>query len=289
KDPATNNILIRNVGQLTFGRNQIESRIDPIFRFGVGFKDSVLLADLVARMANGSVDAWIVHLAEGVRDAQRRKGDKFSSRGEFSTLMSKHLLTDATVIVHGTALEPQDFATMHAAPSTPHGPGGAPGAKLVWSPLSNLLLYGKTAAVYRALQAGVLVSLGTDWSPSGSRTLLDELKVADIALRDPRVLGAERDLLPTLAVTGKSGDAREAAEAALDQALVEMVTTNPAQTLRWSQDLGSIEPGKLADLLVITAHNHPSADDLPNTPYRDLIDATEEDVRLVLVNGDPLG
>src|SRR5262249_6950085 len=61
KDPATNNILIRNVGQLTFGRNQIESRIDPIFRFGVGFKDSVLLADLVARMANGSVDAWIVH------------------------------------------------------------------------------------------------------------------------------------------------------------------------------------------------------------------------------------
>jgi hypothetical protein len=31
----------------------------------------------------------------------------------------------------------------------------------------------------------VLVSLGTDWSPSGSRNLLDELKVADIALRDP--------------------------------------------------------------------------------------------------------
>ena len=48
------------------------------------------------------------------------------------------------------------------------------GAKLVWSPLSNLLLYGKTTAVYDALAAGVLVSLGTDWTPSGSANLLAE-------------------------------------------------------------------------------------------------------------------
>jgi cytosine/adenosine deaminase-related metal-dependent hydrolase len=57
------------------------------------------------------------------------------------------------------------------------GSGDGLGAKLVWSPLSNLLLYGQTALVYDALKAGVLVLLGTDWSPSGSRHLLDELNI----------------------------------------------------------------------------------------------------------------
>ena len=35
------------------------------------------------------------------------------------------------------------------------GTGDGLGAKLVWSPLSNLLLYGKTSLVYHALKAGL--------------------------------------------------------------------------------------------------------------------------------------
>jgi Amidohydrolase family len=159
---------------------------------------------------------------------------------------------------------------------------------LVWSPLSNLLLYGQTALVYQALKAGVVVSLGTDWSPSGSRNLLDELKIADIALRDPRLLGVDRDLIPSLSITGKAGSAREEAEIALDKLLVEMVTTNPAKALRWTREVGSIEPGKFTDLVLIAKPSHSSATYLPNSPYRNLIDATEEDVQLVLVNGEPL-
>ena len=281
---SADHTLIRNVAAETFrGEGRIEDYVGPIDNLPDARRDS-----LITHMTSGQLDAWIVHLAEGVRDVDRPSADPVSSRAEFATLRAKGLLTDATVIVHGTALEPEDFAAMRAAPMRTDHLGDDLGAKLVWSPLSNLLLYGRTAAVYRALQAGVVVSLGTDWSPSGSRTLLDELKVADIALRDSRVLGTDRDLIGAFSIAGKSGDAREAAEAALDQVLVEMVTTNPARTLHWSEDLGSIEPGKFADLLVITPHNHPSAEDLPSTPYRGLIDATEEDVRLVLVNGDPL-
>src|SRR5262249_38024636 len=105
-----------------------------------------------------------------------------------------------TVIVHGTALEPADFAAMRAAPSIrTDGTGHGLGAKLVWSPLSKLLLYGETTNVYEALAAGLLVSLGTDWSPSGSRNLLVELKIADIVLRDPTLLGASRRLVPAFA------------------------------------------------------------------------------------------
>jgi len=283
-DPRVDSILIRNVDDVNFGRDRIESRVPSI--------DSLVgteLSALLSRMQNSQVDAWTVHLAEGVRDGQRRVGDPFSSRGEFATLTSKGLLTDMTVIIHGNGLEAADFAAMHAAPSTRlDGTGDGLGAKLVWSPLSNLLLYGQTALVYQALQAGVVVSLGTDWSPSGSRNLLDELKIADITLRDPRLLGAERDLMPSLSVTGKAGNAREEAEIALDKLLVEMVTTNPAKTLRWTHEVGSIESGKFADIVLITKPRHTSATYLPNSPYRNLIDATEEDVRLVLVNGEPL-
>ena len=96
-----------------------------------------------------------------------------------------------------------------------------------------------------------------------------------------------RYLVPTFSVARKTGGASQAAELALDKLLVEMVTTNPAKTLRWTQNVGSIEPGKFADLVLITKRSHPSAEGLPDSPYRNLIDATEQNVRLVIVNGEP--
>ncbi len=282
--PATDAILARNAESANFGRQRIRSFVPSIDTLA-----GSSLSGLLVGMQNSQVDAWLVHLAEGVRDADRRPGDPFSSRSEFTTLKSKGLLTDMTVIVHGTALEPQDFAEMRAAQSIRNDrTGDGLGAKLVWSPLSNLLLYGRTTDVYEALVAGVLVSLGTDWSVSGSRNLLGELKVADIALRDQRVLGASRDLVPELSTRGKTGRDAKDAERALDRLIVDMVTRNPARAVRWQDQVGSIEPGKSADLLVITKPKQISKVGVPASPYRSLIDATERDVRLVLVGGDPL-
>jgi hypothetical protein len=116
---------------------------------------------------------------------------------------------------------------------------------------------------------------------------LAELKVADRALRDERVLGSSRFRVPGL-TAGRSNQTRGAAERALDQLLVEMVTINPAMTLRWDDEVGSIEPGKVADLLVVTPSKSPLAHGIPPSPYRTLIDATERDVQLVMVGGVPL-
>jgi hypothetical protein len=135
----------------------------------------------------------------------------------------------------------------------------------------------------------VRVSLGTDWTPSGSRTLLHELKVADVALHDPRVLGRSREEVPQFAVDGKNGRRRQLAEEALDQALVDMVTRNPALTLRRYGRVGSVEAGKVADLLLVRQPPTGPAHGLPPTVYRNLIDATQRQVELVLVGGDPLG
>jgi 5-methylthioadenosine/S-adenosylhomocysteine deaminase len=283
-NPATDGLLARNVESPNFDRQQIQARVESIDSF-----TGAPLAELLAQMKAGQVDAWIIHLAEGVRDGDRRPGDRFSSRGELATLKSKGLLTDMTVIIHGTALEREDFAAMRDAHSIrSDGTDDGLGAKLIWSPLSNLLLYGKTTNVYEALAEGVLVSLGTDWNPSGSRNLLGELKVADIALRDPNLLGNSRALAPEFSTTGKHGEALAEAERSLDRELVDMVTRNPAATVRWQDEVGSIEPGKTADLFVITHPSRHPRDGVPSSPYRSLIDATERDVRLVMVGGDPL-
>ncbi|VVB63612.1 Amidohydrolase family protein [uncultured archaeon] len=61
--------------------------------------------------------------------------------------------------------------------------------------------------------------------------------------------------------------------------LVKAVTCNPAAILGWGQYLGSLKPGAFADLLVVGGTG---AD-----PYDHLIDATEQDLRLVVVHGIP--
>jgi hypothetical protein len=68
----------------------------------------------------------------------------------------------------------------------------------------------------------------------------------------------------------------------LDRALVDMVTRNPARTLHWGSYVGSIKPGKRADLLLIRGGRKQT------NPYRVLISADEGDVRLVTVDGQPI-
>jgi 5-methylthioadenosine/S-adenosylhomocysteine deaminase len=255
--PEADGLLVRNVESNVFNTRIAQPRVSRISAF-----TGTALSTFVGQIGAGLYDAWMVHLAEGVRDGARRQGDPVSSRAEFDDLRAKGLLTAITVIIHGLGLERADFAAMADAD-----------AKLVWSPRSNLQLYGVTANVYEALAEDVLVSLGTDWTPSGSANLLGELKVADRALRDPRVLGADRALIPALA-----GDP------ALDRALVDMVTRNPARTLHWERFAGSLRPGLRADLFLL---RRPAAGS-NSSPYRSLIDAGEDDIRLVLIDGLPV-
>ena len=55
----------------------------------------------------------------------------------------------------------------------------AAGTALIWSPRSNITLYGDTARVSTAARLGVEIALGTDWMPTGSMNLLRELACAD--------------------------------------------------------------------------------------------------------------
>ena len=88
-------------------------------------------------------------------------------------------------------------------------------ASMVWSPMSNLLLYGATSRVKSARENGVRIGLGSDWAVSGSKNLLGELKVARLASDDLN--------------TGFT-----------DRELVAMATRDAAPILGWQNVLGSL-------------------------------------------------
>ena len=125
----------------------------------------------------------------------------------------------------------------------------------MWSPFSNLWLYGHTTPVDQAAAAGLRICLGADWSPSATKNLLGELKVADLCNR--QLLGG----------------------AFSDEELVRMTTSNPAAALDWSDTLGSLTEGLRADIVVTSTRE--------SDPYRNLITAAEKDVEFVAINGYP--
>ncbi|HKF86075.1 MAG TPA: amidohydrolase family protein, partial [Candidatus Limnocylindrales bacterium] len=219
--------LVRNVDRRIFGQHRARSIVDL---------DRTPPADraaLRARIDAGEIDAVYVHLAEGVDPG---------SRDEFRDLRDSGLLTRATVIVHGTALEPADLDEVAAA-----------GASLVWSPQSNLRLYGRTTLAGAARARGIRVGLGADWLPSGSPSLLAELKVA------------RRSLIEE----GTPDTARE---------LVRMVTIDAAAIAGLSDHLGQLKAGRPADILVLE-RRHPD-------PWEAVVEAAPSSVELVVLGGD---
>jgi 5-methylthioadenosine/S-adenosylhomocysteine deaminase len=124
---------------------------------------------------------------------------------------------------------------------------------LVWSPVSNLLLYRDTLDVRKLLDRQITVCLGSDWSPSGSKHVLDELKFAKFV----------NDLLGF-----GIGNAD----------LFRMVSTNPVKTLGIAGN-GAIAAGNNADLFVLRKKSK-TADSLEA-----LLAGTDGDIEFVMVNG----
>lgn len=199
------------------------------------------IADVAAATAEAFLAAlkrkrcYILHLSEGTDEAARAHFLALDLPGD------AWAITDSLAGIHCAALQPQDFDVL-----------AAHDASMVWSPLSNLLLYGQTADVAAAKAAGVKIALGSDWSPSGSKNLLGELKAARVA-------------------SHLAGDVFS------DRELVAMATRTPAQILKWDSELGTLEAGKRPDLVVVAG----TAGD----PYAHLLGADERAISLVCIGG----
>ena len=179
---------------------------------------------------------FLMHLSEGTDDDSRAVFE-YLKRQDGSYLIGSNL-----VGIHATGLDAGQVARMRVS-------GG-----IVWSPLSNFLLYGATTRVSEAVKAEVRVAIGSDWAPSGTKNLLGELKIARIVSNQLGGLFSDRELL-------------------------RMVTANPAKIMKWGTFLGSLEMGKIADCVVLEGTT--------KDPYAQLIEASEGDIVAVLIDGRP--
>lgn len=198
--------------------------------------------DTVAMLA--PLVSYLPHLAEGI-DAPARNEFVCTSRTTEMLTGAQDLLESKTAIVQGIALTAPDLAEVAAA-----------GAKLIWSPRSNIALYGDTAQVTVAARLGVPIALGTDWIVSGSMNLLRELKCAD----ELNTRAYDRFFS--------------------DEALWRMVTSNAAVAAGFDDVLGTLAQGKMADLVIFDGSTHDG--------FRAVIDAAPADVALVVRGGKPL-
>lgn len=158
----------------------------------------------------------------------------------------------APLIAHAVHLDDAEIARLAAA-----------GASVSHCPLSNAKLASGTARIGALARAGIAVSLGTDGAASGND--LDLWKamrhagfMQSLATGDPSALPA--------------------------RSLVALATIQGARALGLGRDFGSIEPGKRADIAVISLdapHMVPVYD-----PYSALVNAAgREDVRDVVARG----
>jgi 5-methylthioadenosine/S-adenosylhomocysteine deaminase len=220
--------LVRNIEYETFqtGRKTVFQSALPLRTPADYTKNS-------RRMHAGN--AFIYHLCEGTDP---------TLVAEYDTMRDRDCLQPTLAAIHCTALGRPNYDEWAQK-------GGA----VVWSPFSNLWLYRATTDVVAARDAGVRICLGADWSPSGSKHLLGELKVADLWNRT------------------------HLANAFSDRELCEMATCNPADVLGWGDRLGRLKAGCHGDVLVTT--------DRGGDPYRNLIESREGDVEFVAINGQP--
>jgi len=191
--------------------------------------------NLLGKIAGGAINASIIHLCEGTDSV---------ARAQFATWRDWGMLNSTVAIIHGAALQPADFAQM-----------GAAGAKLIWSPMSNMKLYAGTANVRAAKQAGVTIAISPDWTPSGCYNILEEL-------------GYAWQLNTT--IFSNAFTARE---------MCDMVTLNGAKCAGLDGHYGKIAVGYNAGLAVIEGD---TAD-----PYMALIRARTPNMLLTIVDGTP--
>ena len=134
----------------------------------------------------------------------------------------------------------------------------------VHNPSSNMMLASGVAPVVEERAAGVRVGLGTD-GPAGSNNDLNMMEEMDLAAKlqkvakmDPQALGAKDAL--------------------------EMATIEGARALHMEKEIGSLEPGKKADVVVLSL-------DVPNAvPMYDVYSQTvyalkASEVKTVVIDG----
>jgi hypothetical protein len=188
--------------------------------------------DILADLADGWLDMHLDHVGEGVRG---------NVTDEVSHMIDLDVVGPGVAYVHATDATTDQLATMATT-----------GTSIVWSPHSNLELYGDTTPVAVAERLGVTVLIGPDWTPSGTDHPAEELACAQEFLA-------------------------AANQASSPETLWAKVTHDAAMTMGLDGVIGSLRVGARADIAV-----YKGGDD---DPYASVMGPEADETLLVTING----
>ncbi len=230
------------------GHDRVTITIDP----HTPYTCAPSLLEEAGQLASDTGAMMVIHLAETSWEQAEIKR-RYGVSPAFH-LDGLGLLNDRLLAVHGVSLTGEEMELL-----------GEKRVRLAHCPESNHKLGSGTCPVLDLMEAGVLVSLGTDGAASNND--LDLLSEMDFAAKIPK--GVRRD--PTLL---SAPDA------------LAMATTWAARALH-RPDLGRITPGSQADMAVVDLHS-PHLVPCYNPVSQIVYSARSGDVRDLLVAGSLL-
>ena len=216
-----------------------------------------LTSELNEKYGDKAPVIWHIHLAETMDEAEKvRKAFNVDVEdGVVAYLDRLGVLGPMVIAAHCVHLTDKDIAVLASRD-----------VKVSHNPVSNLKLGSGISPVPRLLESGVTVGLGTDSVCSNnSSDMFETMKLAALIHKgvsmNPAVMDAWR--------------------------VLRMATIDGARALNWSDEIGSIEPGKKADLVIIDAmkpHMRPMYSEISHLVYA----AKYGDVETVFVDGRPI-
>jgi len=228
------------------------------------FLNNGVFAGIASKLRNfksPKFSTFITHLSEG------RRLDPYN-RLELKLLKILGFAREFVNIIHGVGVDKSDYKNIMARNKM----------GLIWSPYSNLLLYNQTADIVSAFKAykstgdrKVRIALGSDWTPTGSKSVLEEVKLA-------------RNYIKKI----------KASSLITDEELYKMMTENSARMLNYLEKngtdkihgIGTIKVDAAATLIVVKQQTG-SKEDYRNV-YTNLVTAKAKHINLVIIHGTPL-
>ncbi|MBN2695294.1 amidohydrolase family protein [bacterium] len=215
--------------------------------FPLGDSNGTLLAsgcgypsiDTESVLNNG---CYLPHVSEGI-DVQ--------ARNEFLCLSGqqsggKDLTKSNVAFIHAVGFKAEDGKKLADR-----------GTAMIWSPRSNISLYGNTAPVTMFDRLGVTIGLGTDWTPSGSMNMLRELQCASYL----------NNYYYNHHFSYKD--------------IWKMATISNARALHIDSAIGDLKVGLLADIAIFDARDFSDS-------YEAVVEADIKNVALVIRGGKPI-
>ncbi len=234
-----------------FARHRDEPLLIPSVSAHALYTTSLKDVEAALKVANEHGAVFQIHVAEG--SAENDAVREMTGMRVVEALDSIGALRPGTVLAHSIHLNDEDVARIAAG-----------GAGVAHNPESNMKFAEMAAAPVRdLLAAGVPVGLGTDGPASNND--LDMFGEMDMAAKIHKFVSGDPTALPAKTV-------------------FRMATMGSAEVIGQADRLGSLEPGKLADVVLVDARRA-GMTPLYN-PYSHLVyTARGGDVSTVLVHG----